>query len=56
MPRNILRLNYWNKKERKKVFYTEPFQISPLRKETDSKSFIWTGVKIEHTAPDTETE
>lgn len=41
---------------KKKVFYIEPFQISPLRKETDSKSFIWTGVKIEHTAQDTETE
>lgn len=41
---------------KKKVFYIEPFQISPLRKETDSKSFVWTRVEKEHTAQNIEAE
>lgn len=44
------------KKNNKTVFYIKPFQISPLRKETDSKSFVWTEVKIQHTAQDIEKE
>lgn len=34
----------------------KPFLIFPLRKETDSKSFVWTEVKIQHTAQDIEKE